>query len=217
MPTVRASAITSASSATPTINMPAAIVAGELIVVIENMAGSGTVTTFTGYTLKRDLSNPHLYVYGRVATGDANDTAAPVISQVVGQAWTVLAIQDWVGVLTGFEVSTGATTNNPDLLTPSWGSAANLWLVGQGAAGGTLPSVSAWSTDYTEVNKITGDFGTDTFVGVASRVTTAVSQDPGANTVTGTPTSQRAVTMAVQPAAAGGGGGSGNLLLLGVG
>ena len=62
-----------------------------------------------------------------------------------------------------------------------------------------MPSVSAWSTGYTEIVKNTGDFSTDSFMGISRKNSALDTDDPDAVTVTGTPTDNRVFTMVVEP------------------
>lgn len=205
MPSIRASAAQAMSGTTQVPTMPS-VVAGDLIIAQAQLS-VGAQMTIAGYLKKAEASGPRLYVFGRVATGDANDNITGILDTNNGVAWTILSVQDWPGTLDDFTVLTAAS-NDPPLLTPAWGSAANLWLEGVGGSGGTLPAVSVWSTDYTEVAQITGNFGTDVFGGIAQRTFTAVSQDPGAVTITGSPTNVRSATMAVRPSGSAPSGGS---------
>lgn len=201
-PSVRsfATSQTAASSGhTPT--MPATIEVGDLLMAVAQINNNADLNSTTGYSaLYAEASAQALATYVRVATDDSNDTISFNTTTTAGIVWVVLAIQDWEGTLTGVEGSF-LDSDDPPSLSPSWGSDDNLWLVAAGAAGGTLPTVSAWSTSFTEVAQRTADFSADIVAGVAERDLAASTLDPDTVTFSGSPTTFRIATIAVQPGA----------------
>jgi len=182
--------------------MPPTIVAGDLLLAFIQINVGQTITSApTGFTeITNNGVTPLGYWYKKVAVG--SDTATFDLSGVNAAGMVVVAVQDWKGTLDGVEISTPTATNDPASLTPSWGSAATLWIVSAGATGGTNPSVTAWPTNYTEIDQATGNFGTDVMAGMASRSLEASSEDPDAFTVGGSAENVRAATLAIQPAGA---------------
>lgn len=115
--------------------------------------------------------------------------------------------------------ATGATDDPPDTtpdpsgITPSWGSAATLWIVALGHDNGNTPTVTGFPTNYGNTTYASDTSSTGAPLATARRELTASSETPGAFTFTGTAEGAAMATFAIRPGAAC----IGRLPLIGVG
>ena len=180
--------------------MPASITAGDLLVAcFYRNVSSGTFTGPSGWTA--GAANPFEnlgYVYFKVAAG--SDTCSVSNSTTVGVAGVIMSVQDWAGTIaTDVDIASGTDQGNPPYVLSGWATDDNLYIEAVGAAGGTLPSVSAWTASFTEAAKATGDYGTDVFAGAAWLKQTVNELDPGTLTVTGSPAAGSSWTIVIKP------------------
>lgn len=189
------------------INLPASISAGQLLVVFAAFHGTPTVTDPAGWTVLVSKVNADTYrVYAKIASGSegatvtvdlsGNARASAVSYRITGAQTVDPPTSSEISVSTAVDASTA--TPDPPNLTPSWGSAENLWVAVTFSSDGNF-TFSSYPTNYTDgqQNVQTGG-GTGNAVSVASRLLTATSEDPGTFT-TVTSRSRSTYTLAVRP------------------
>lgn len=180
------------------VQLPAGIQAGELLMIVGGNGGTLTSVAATGWTvLYNGTKQTILYKFASGSEGAS-----------VTVSWTGSIKNVWHSVrITGAHASTApeiasATGNsnapNPPTLTPSWGSAANLWIATFGAGQNEADTYPAAYTDnrYTEANT-TGSANAG--IGFATRALTATDDDPAAYGIAET-RPWNANTVAVRPA-----------------
>lgn len=191
------------------INLPASITAGDLLLLFCTFNGSPTVTDPSGWTLIGQGTTPGTYdtlrIYARIADGlegatvsitiNAAQRAQAIAYRIVGNRNGVTSSEIAVSA-----VNEQAATTNPDPpnLTPSWGSAANLWIAVMFAHDGNL-TISAYPSGYTDDQlqvKVSG--GSGGAVAAATKIATGTSDDPGVFT-TVTSRNLSSFTLAVRP------------------
>jgi hypothetical protein len=210
------------SSVTPTtvgtaatahnIAMPAAASTGDLLLVLLTTSGNNTVTTPAGWTSIATAQNAgtsmRASVFAKISVGTEGGTNVGFTTSgnatAAAQTYRVPNGQ-WSGTLaTGVNASTAAvsnatTTPNPASLTPSWGSANNLWIAYAGGLGYT--SVTTYPTNYSNgVHTTTGTGGTNSSTSSAINYIEAAAEDPGTFTEANS-VAEVAYTVAVRPPA----------------
>lgn len=188
------------------VNMPTAVMAGELLIALVSVRNAGTWNTIpTGWTeLDAQLgggSVGELTVFYKIADGTENGTTPTWIASTgTSAAWLVLRITDWHGTTPPelAKTSGDATNANPPTVTASWGSDDNLFIaVASNAA--TTGGFTAAPTNYTNLQSNgASSGGAEVSVAFAIRKLAAASDDPG----TFTPNSNRfwaAMTIVVRP------------------
>lgn len=146
-PTVSATSTGQEDSASTswTINLPAGIAAGNLIVIDLSCRNGRTITTPTGYTQLFKAGEGSGAItkacYYKTAAGGETTATLPVAIGAPG-AWTCYRISTWRGTPEGSINAGGA---DPPSVTASWGSDKNLVIatggnIDGGSTMGTLPS-----------------------------------------------------------------------------
>ena len=162
--------------------------AGDMILVMLSLtpsSGSVSISGFdAGYTLLFNASNPassnSYYVYYKIATGAEGGTFSfTTATPYVNTIGIVHVIENCQGAAeASIYYYPGGSLHSPDppLLTPSWGSAKNIWFVGTVA--GYLSSLGPPSgfVGYQE----TGPGGTPAECCSAYQISEAASLNPGA-------------------------------------
>lgn len=195
---------TATASTSHTINMPAGVVTGDLLIVVFASVETGG-TSMTGWTELMDASGSNaaaLSIYYRVAdeTEGATETLTTATSREAYHC--SYRISNYQGTPEVSTVASGTdTAPNASSLSPSWGLADALWITNCSSSDlNASNTVSAYPTNYT--NGIGGQSSTDgatATLGSARRTTTASSENAGAFTTTGTPDfGWKAATIAVQ-------------------
>lgn len=174
-----------------TVNLPASISAGDLLIVVH--VGSATDATpnsaLTGWTLLRDktiASNAgHVVAFYKIASGAEGSTATITTDLAEDSGSCAYRITGWHGT-TPPEASAGATTGSntapdPDAVTPSWGAEDNLFIAVGDADGNH--TITAYPANYGS-NNITSATSTagGGACGLATRNLNATTDDPGAFT-----------------------------------
>lgn len=168
---------------TVTVTLPTDIVSGELLfILIGNNVASGapTISTPSGWTqlFTSTFSTQTLAGFIRTATGgDSNPTfnvggSGPVCD------WNARRIGNWQGTPEAAATGSGLGQPDPPSLTPSWGSANNLWF-----AAAASPNTSADATaptNYTNIQQAQSNTIAQHECASAQRELIAASDDPGA-------------------------------------
>lgn len=198
-------------SLTHNVNMPATTKAGDLLLMFFSYDDSTATITdpdgaggWTQVTANSSATGGVTgSIWAKIATGSDGSTVnfASSTSQSASAQVYRIAANSWSGSLSDIAsaVGTGSTTTtpNPPALTPSWGSANNLWL--EYVAGGTHTALTTPSTNYangTHTNGNTGNAGAS--VDTAYRLNTAATEDPGTMTLA-TNSTDIPFTIAVRP------------------
>jgi hypothetical protein len=207
----------SAGSSNVTTSYPAAVDAGDLLLGIAYMRGTGAPTydwTTPGWTPKGTSPatlNMNIGVGAKIAAGSEDGTT---FTLAIGTTPTGGGVQvyripaaSWSGDLSKVYVSTGATgssaASNPDSLAPGVGALDFLWFAATCQRSDT-GTISAAPTNYTNLEEYDGG-GTGIDMASARRELNASSEDPGTFTL-GASIQWAAITIAVEPAGGGGGG-----------
>lgn len=196
-----------------TINMPATVNSGDLLIAVNATFPDTAINEISGWTkILGDLDTAVAGVMAilvRVADGTEGggsyDFTTTSNSRMVGH---IIRVSSWYGSLPGVEVGgvSGATNAAPNAgeMTPSWGSADQLWIWFV-AAGDDDATISAAPTGYSNLVSTPSGGGTNAGceVGTATKTSTATSDNPDAGTISETEGYQTGV-IAIRPAAAGG-------------
>jgi hypothetical protein len=191
---------TQASSTSHTVNLPASIAAGDLLIIFFGYNNTADdVTTPSGWTqFFNDVNGIRFYGFYKVA--DGGEGATVTISSSTSGASRHASYR-----ITGYQsvpeatTSTGASaTPDPPNLTPSWGAADTLWLASTHCANSTTDLAAP--TNYGSI--VQSAIQNSAQVGVAQRNLNAASDNPG--TFTGATNSLWvAATVGVRPTAGG--------------
>jgi hypothetical protein len=182
--------------------MPTGTVSGDVVVVFVHRAAASALTASTGWTSVTSTST-HMEVFRRVMDGGANDTLT--VTCASSRIMAAIAVA-YSGQNATTPVAGVATTNNsidPPSLTPSWGSVAGTEFIVAAATGRTdnslsLPSGYANGFDVETIANSSANSEITIMVGFRSAAT--VTEDPAAFGSTGSLDTQRAATVAIQPA-----------------
>ena len=189
-----------------TINLPASIGSGDLILVLFCVDGNGTATTPTGYTavFTNIGSTQRTCLYYRIADGTEGSTISITTSTTQQSSSAAYRITSWHGTTPpeGATVTGSNTTPDPPNLAPSWGAEDNLYICGWGYNDGTT-TTTAFSTNYTgsQLSPNSGGAG-GTGCAISTRDLNGSSDNPGTGTISASE-NHTAYTVAVRPAAAG--------------
>lgn len=167
-------------------NLPANIVAGQELFVAFASDGNGTHTTPAGWTaLASSIINTGMRQTMFRKTASGSEGASVTITHTNGYSAYVSGSIEGHSAAMEAGVAVGSSTGtspNPPSLNPSWGTEKTLWLAACYKANG---SITAQPSGYTVIDTgiATGAGGKLPRVQVAYLITTAVSEDPGAFTV----------------------------------
>ena len=190
-----------------TVDLPAGIVAGDLLIVVFAVRGNPGVTWGgTGFTEFFEVANGANHALA-LAYRQADGTEGATITVTTGasqkSAHTAYRITGHVNPATHApEASAGATGNSaapdPDSLSPTGGAKDYLWLavLGWNQFGTTL---TGYPTNYLNGITKTTSSGNSANVGSAERELNAASENPGAFTLSASE-QWIAATVAVHPA-----------------
>lgn len=177
-PSVVNYAVTTLSSGDPiTVDLPASIVSGNLLLLGYGSNNSLAANVPSGWTqLERQTTAGALFIAYRVADGTEGSTLSLDRTGTSGICGTVVwQIENYQGTPEKGTAVTGTSANpDPPSLAPSWGSASTLWLVFCALSGSGSPTVSSYPTNY-----IGGQVSTNGKIASAHRQLTASSDDPG--------------------------------------
>lgn len=214
-PSVAATNTTSeaANTTTHSINLPASIANGDLLVVVMGCRNFTSVNALTGWTELADVasSTSGLWVAYRRADGSEGATIAPVTAASCAAGATSYRITGH-HASSNPEISTiatdtsGTNTNpNPAAVTASWGAEDNLFIAFEVHAAGT--DTTADPTNYDPLIEGHGQAAPAGSAASSVRALTAASDDPGTFTIAGGNVWQ-AGTVVVRPSIASAAAGS---------
>lgn len=185
-----------------TVNLPAGIQAGDLLLVFFASDGNPTITFPEGWTElfdKLSALEVRLVVWYRVADGEEGATITVTTSNIQMTAHTSYRITGYSGVPECGDATTGnSTTPDPPSLTPSWGAKDTLWFAVCGYDANK--TVTAYPTDYTNGRNDFADSLWGCGVGSARRELNAESENPNVFTISASE-QWVANTIAIQPVA----------------
>ncbi len=199
------STYTGTSSTSHSVTLPSGIVSGDFLLALYSADGLGAITEPTGWTLDskggmNGVSAGFGYFY-RVADGGEGSSLTVSMGVSESLAVVVLRISSASGSIEDSvsNFSSQNTSPNASSLTPSWGSAANLWLVSYNMGSGSA-RLSAAPENYvitaaTE-NPNTGIANTET--AVVFRQLVAATEDPPAATLAASGRCSM-ITVAIEP------------------
>jgi len=188
-----------------TINMPAGVVAGDLLIVFTSTQG-GWPMTFPGGAAWTQLysttsTNTLGQAFWKISDGGEGASITATTAGAVRSAHTSYRISGYsssdVPEAVG-NVAGNSANPNPPLLTPTWGSRATLWLAGAHYFIGTY-DVNAYPANYTDGRNDKTNNAGGAGVGSARRENTTAAEDPGAFTLSTTDT-WVASTIGIAPA-----------------
>jgi hypothetical protein len=193
---------------TMAVTLPSGVSSGDILVMLYRCENTAGPTTPSGWTLEAsagDDSTPTSWagVYWKIA-GGAESGFNVVHGSSVTQGYRMLRIsggQDLEAAATGNSVN-ASWNPNPPSLTPTWGSAANMWIAAYGEARSALRTVSTYPSGYV-TNQVAAraidGASVDIGFGLATKIETDIVDDPAAYALSGT-TSAVAFTIAIRPA-----------------
>jgi hypothetical protein len=170
-----------AGTTSHTVNLPASIAAGDMLIVISGGTISATVTEAGDWDeLFEQDSESTITLWGMWRIADGTEGASVVFTTGTSVQWRHISLR-----ITGHSgnapealaIGGAAAGGDPPELTPSWGSADTLWLTGvRGTLG--VDANPTPPTNYTLVQSNDGGAGAGC-VAVARRDSAASSEDPG--------------------------------------
>lgn len=146
-----------------TFNLPIPPKLRDRVIIATQHNSANTVTTPSGYTLLSHvaLADSDVNVYERILTGTearAVSITASVAGAVLVKVWVVRYSNDVIAsaIVSQSNTSTGGTSNDPGLLTPSWLIANNLYLtfIGIEADDPTPPNITVFPTGFTNTGEL---------------------------------------------------------------
>lgn len=196
---------TSSATTSHTVNLPAGIVAGNLLIIVFGNFTAASTVTITGYTqlVTQTNTNGRLTVLYKTATGSEGST----VSATTSGAGTISAhnsyrISGWSGTPEAATTSGTDANPNPPSLTPSWTTTKTLWIAATNAdrVGASL-TVSAFPSGYSGGIQNTGTLPVQpaTCTGSAWVNSQAASEDPGTFSLSNS-VSWSSATIGIQPA-----------------
>jgi hypothetical protein len=172
-----------------TVNLPADISAGDLLLVLFASDEAPTIAFPAGWDKlfeTKEGTDVTLSVYYRVADGGEGATITVTTSNTQGTAHTSYRITGYAGTP---EAGTAATNSNdthpdPPNLSPTWGAQDTLWLACCAHDDGSN-ALTAYPTNYTDGREDRSDNSGSAGVGTAFRELNAASENPGTFTIDG--------------------------------
>lgn len=196
-----------------TVNLPAGIDAGDLLLVFFAADRDPTITFPGGWTqLFQAGGVPVTFgCWYRVASGGEGATITVATDASKMSAHTSYRITDYTGTPEAGTPAIGCGQNhNPSGVTPTWGALNTLWFAADGYDG--QEDIEGYPTNYLNGRNDFANNSQGCGVGTARRELNAVSDDPD-TFATGNSVDYVATTVVVQPLAppAAGGGGAGGV------
>ena len=182
------------------ITLPSGIVTGDLLLVVYQPAGGSTASTPTGWTLLASSTNAtyYSYVFYLIATSSVASTLPIPMSGYVRA--TAVSYRISVNTFSGTpEIKYAAGSTSSPALSPSWGSADNLWIAGlTNVYSGKTTAAPTNYSGFMSVGPGTASVAYSE-IGTAYRNYTSSSDTPGLWTTTGSFTGPNALTIVVKP------------------
>ncbi len=162
-------------------SLPAAIAAGNLLILLFSTDSTTTVSTPAGWTLLDSATNGAIRhtSFWKTASGSEGASVTVTTGSSTNSAHRSYRITGQGASAPEHGIATTGSSTGPDSpsLTPSWGVADTLWIASTGYSSST--SINANPTNYTGIAGFGGD-------GSAWRQLNAASEDPGAFTLAAT-------------------------------
>ena len=200
-----------ADTTTYNVTLPSGIQSGNLLLMFISVDSANDELTRTGWTtLANDGSanSERKYILARIADGTEGATASFTNATAQTASANTYRITGARNGLTSSEIAVSAIVNqtsnvasaDPPSLTPSWGSAENLWFAVAFINDSAIGSVTAYPTNYSlgQLSNINGSSASGQAVLTAARLLSASTEDPSAFTWT-TGRRSSAYTVAVRP------------------
>ena len=188
------SSVNSTAGTSHTVNLPASIASGDLLIVCfaESIGTGGTVSFPAGWTGLTEVNSGTLTGERcgyRIADGTEGSTIAVTTSASTKSAHQSFRITSWHGTTPPENISKdsgGTSSANPTLnsLTPSWGLNDTLWI--EACFTGSTTAATAGSTNYTnfvENNSTGAGATTNASCSTARRNNTTATEAPDAFTM----------------------------------
>jgi hypothetical protein len=177
-----------------TVNLPASIASGDLIIIWHFSEGGLTKTVPSPWVELFDGNSSGgdgLYIAYLIASGGETTV---VVTKSAGERFAAIACRitaaSWHGT-TPPEVSTGATgssqTSDPDSVTASWGSDDNLFIAAQATDNDSF-TATGWPSNYSGNQTNSDNVVSSSGGSIATRELAAASDDPGTFTITASDT-----------------------------
>lgn len=203
-------ATTFASSVTSMpVTMPATVNSGDLLISLVEVRNAGTWTKPTGWSDMATLSQAgggaagKLNGFYKIAAGtEAGTTPGYTASTGTTGVWQTIRVTTWDGTTPpeALTSSGDATAADPPSLSPSWGSADNLWIAVAGHAAVSAAAFTAAPSGFTGFqNNGASSGGSAVSVATATLQSTIGTENPGAFTAGGSNRFWAAATIAVKP------------------
>ena len=192
---------------THTVNLPASIGAGDLLVAFACVDASPTITEPSGWSVLHSTANGSANtgaIWYKVASGSEGATmtfATSAGQQSAHITWRVTGHGHSASAPNSGTAATGTDANpNPPSLTPAAGAQDYLWVVTECNDNGQ-ETVTAYPADYTsnQLNINNGNVA-GAAQAVASRNLNTTTQDPGTFTITTATEQWVTQTLAIAPA-----------------
>lgn len=182
---ISSAATAAASTTTAVVSLPGTYVAGDMLMVLLKLSSGDTFTTPSGWTnLAIDTSacGPKEWVYWKVASGSEGSTVSITQSGTSTWAGVSYSIRNYSGSPAfAIAVSSSFPSPNPPSLTSGFGAVPTLWI----AHIATNTTVFAsYPSGY--VNGVVSSGASSNISAAATKATTAVSEDPGTFSGSGT-------------------------------
>ena len=196
------------STTSHVVSLPTGYAAGDLLLIMF-VVHSSTATTPSGWTLVDtngvNSNSDNAYIFAKLATGSEGSSVTITTSASNLASGISVAITGARSSLTGMiEFAKLATTStsltpNPPSLTPTWGSARNIWIAVAFSQDGNY-TFSSYPTNYTDKQAIqqTGGFPGNSVI-MAGRILSASTEDPGVFTTTANARVWTTYTLAIRP------------------
>ena len=218
-PQIASKTFTKGASSSLTVNLPATINAGDLLIclvgvnnlVTDSSPTDSTSDAWTDIDLTGASGGIRGGAYYKIADGD-EDSGTLSITWTGGSSRScavILRITDWKGSGAPESSNWGSgtsTTPNSGSVTPSWGAADTLWLTAfmhnNPLTGPTAPTnYDAYGSQGVDWEQ-EGSDANGANIAVTQRELNATSEDPGNHSIAGASSTWWAITIAVEPAAA---------------
>ncbi len=197
-----------ASATSRTVDLPAGVAAGDLIIAFIAKDKGSTANWPSPWVEIVEASNSieaSLFVAYLIASGGetsvtVTDASGPgdrshhIAIRIPAASWHGTTPPEAVAAITG-----NSNAPNSGSLTPSWGAADTLWISTFAVVDFDTNSVTSYPTNYTDNNLSYGPTGSSAGIAIASRELNAATDDPGQFTLSGG-NYWVAATVAVRPA-----------------
>lgn len=163
-----------------TVNLPAGIAAGDLLLVFFASDGAPTITFPAGWTGLFQVDSGGEVVFGvwyRIADGTEGATITATTSDYEQSAHTSYLITGYSGTPEALYATAASDYPDPPELTPSWGADDTLWFAACGYDDGTR-TVTTYPADYSNGRNDRTTYRLGCGVGSGRRELNADSENP---------------------------------------